>query len=79
MYLNVILTIFVIIQIITIVLIYKWWNKYGRNIVNSFLEIKKGGQGQMGDFNLLNLYSQKPDMGEIMKQFANISKIMGKK
>jgi len=42
MYLNVILTIFVVVQVATLVLIYKWWGKYGRKLFTSFTDMKKG-------------------------------------
>lgn len=84
MYLNVILTIFVIVQVVTIVLIYKWWNKYGRKLINSFFEVKKGISGNMGDIpgnmgvNPANPFGQIPDMSEMMKQFSQMTKNMGK-
>ena len=49
MYLNVILTIFVIVQIVTMVLIYKWWDKYGRKLFTSFTDIKKVFPSKMMD------------------------------
>jgi hypothetical protein len=79
MYLNVILTIFVIVQIITMVLIYKWWDKYGRNIVKSFLDVKKSIPGNMGGVNPSNPFGNIPDMSAMMKQFENMTKNMGKK
>ena len=77
MYLNVILTIFVILQIVTIVLIYKWWNKYGRNLFKSVIDMKKGFLPKipdsvgMGNINEPNLLGQMPDIGKMMKQFEN--------
>jgi len=85
MYLNVILTIFVILQIITIVLIYKWWDKYGRNLFKSFLDIKKGFSPQIpnsvgfGGVKEPSLFGNIPDMGEMMKQLNEMNKMMGKK
>jgi len=71
MYLNVILTIFVIVQIITMVLIYKWWKKYGRTLFKTFTQIKGMSPG---GFNP----SKMPDMGQMMKQFESMTKNMGK-
>jgi hypothetical protein len=56
MYLNVILTIFVVLQITTLVLVYKWWNKYGRELFKTFTQMKgmsPGGfnPGQMPDMS----------------------------
>jgi hypothetical protein len=79
MYLNVILTIFVIVQVITMVLIYKWWNKYGRNLINSFLDMKKGFQNPLGASNTTNPWNKMPDMGEMMRQLDQMTKMMGKK
>ena len=64
MYLNVILTIFVILQIVTIVLIYKWWEKYGKTLLKTFTDLK---QTPIGGMNL----GQMPDIGKMMKQFEN--------
>lgn len=76
MYLNVILTIFVLVQVVTMVLIYKWWDKYGRDLVKSFLDLKKSPMGQSG---MPNPFGQIPDMGEMMKQLNQMTKMMGKK
>jgi hypothetical protein len=85
MYLNVILTIFVVLQITTIVLIYKWWNKYGRTLFKSFLDMKKGFPTQIPNsvgtngVNTPNLFGNIPDMGEMMRQLNEMTKMMGKK
>lgn len=85
MYLNVILTIFVIVQIVTMVLIYKWWNKYGRNLFKSIFDMKKGFSSQIpnsvgtSDIKGPNLFDQIPDMGQMMKQLNEMTKMMGKK
>ena len=85
MYLNVILTIFVIVQIVTMVLIHKWWNKYGRNLFKSVIDMKKGFSYQipnsvgMGGVKEPNLFSQMPDMSQMMKQLNEMTKMMGKK
>jgi hypothetical protein len=85
MYLNVILTIFVIVQIVTIVLIYKWWDKYGRKLFTSFTDMKKVFPSKMMDsvstsgIKGPNPFGNIPDMGQMMKQFENMTKNMGKK
>lgn len=79
MYLNVILTIFVIVQIVTMVLIYKWWDKYGRKLFISFTDMKKSIPGNMGGVNPSNPFGQIPDMSVMMKQLENMTKNMGKK
>jgi hypothetical protein len=71
MYLNIILTIFVVLQITTLVLVYKWWDKYGRNLFKTFTQIK--GMSQKG-FNP----GQMPDIGQMMKQMESMSKNMSK-
>ena len=78
MYLSIILTIFVVLQITTLVLIYKWWKKYGRTLFNSFTQMK-GLLG--GGFNPTQMpdMSKLPDMGKMMKQLQSMSKNMGKK
>jgi hypothetical protein len=84
MYLNVILTIFVIVQVVTIILIYKWWNKYGRTIFTSFTDIKKGfptkSPNSVGfnDVGYPNPFQNIPDMKDMMKQLSEMSKNMGK-
>lgn len=85
MYLNVILTIFVVLQITTIVLIYKWWNKYGRDLFKSFKDMKKGFSSQIPNsvgtsgVNSPNPFGNIPDMGQMMKQLNEMTKMMGKK
>jgi hypothetical protein len=85
MYLNVILTIFVIVQVVTMILMYKWWNKYGRKLFTTFTDMKSKIPNQM--FNSVasnnvkgpNPFGNIPDMGAMMKQFENMTKNMGKK
>jgi hypothetical protein len=79
MYLSIILTIFVVLQITTLVLIYKWWDKYGRTLFKSFTEMKTGFPGGMGGSNSPNLFGNTLDMGEMMKQLNQMTKNMGKK
>lgn len=74
MYLNVILTIFVILQITTMVLLYKWWDKYGRRMVNSFLDMKSGFSNQMGGVKSPNLFEGIPDMNVMMKQLNDMTR-----
>jgi hypothetical protein len=64
MYLSIILTIFVILQIITLILVYKWWGKYGRTLFKTFTQMKSMSPG---GFNP----GQMPDLGKLMKQFDN--------
>jgi len=44
MYLNVILTIFVILQLTMIILAYKFWKKYGKQMFNTYMEMKKSSK-----------------------------------
>jgi hypothetical protein len=71
MYLNVILTIYVIVQIITMVLIYKWWKKYGKSLFKTFTELKNLPMGGMKS-------GQMPDMSKMMGDLMKMSKNMGK-
>ena len=50
MYLNVILTIFVILQLTMIILAYKFWKKYGKQMFNTYMEMKKSIP-QFNEFN----------------------------
>jgi hypothetical protein len=77
MYLSIILTIFVVLQITTLVLIYKWWDKYGRTIFKSFTEMKTGFPGGMNNSNSPNLFDNIPDMKEMMKQLNQMNKMRG--
>jgi hypothetical protein len=77
MYLSIILTIFVVLQITTLVLIYKWWDKYGRTIFKSFTEMKTGFPGSMNNSNSPNLFGNIPDMKEMMKQLNQMNKMRG--
>lgn len=84
MYLNVILTIFVIVQVVTIVLIYKWWKKYGRTLFKSFIDINKGFSSQtpnsvgFGGVKEPTFFGNIPDMTEMMKQLSDMTNKMGK-
>jgi hypothetical protein len=71
MYLSIILTIFVVLQITTLVLAYKWWGKYGRQLFKTFTQMKGMSPGGLNS-------GQMPDMGQIMKQFEFMTKNMGK-
>ena len=85
MYLNVILTIFVIVQVVTIVLIYKWWKKYGRTLFKTFTDMKKVFPSKMMDsvstssVKTPNPFENIPNMSQMMKQFESMTKNMGKK
>jgi hypothetical protein len=73
MYLNVILTIFVILQLTMIILAYKFWKKYGKQMFNTYMEMKKSIPTQM--FNT-NPMKGMPDMNKMMSEFQTLSKIM---
>jgi hypothetical protein len=77
MYLNIILTIFVVLQITTLVLVYKWWDKYGRTLFKTLTQMRGDS---MGGFNPTQMpdMSKMPDMGQMMKQFQSMSKTMSK-
>ena len=77
MYLSIILTIFVVLQITTLVLIYKWWDKYGRTLFKSFTEMKTVFPGGMGNSNSPNLFGNIPDMKEMMIQLNQMNKMRG--
>jgi len=85
MYLSVILTIFVVLQITTLVLIYKWWDKYGRTLFKSFTDVKKVFPSKMIDsvstsgVKSPNLFGDIPDMSVMMKQLENMTKNIRKK
>jgi len=84
MYLNIILTIFVIVQVVTILLIYKWWDKYGRSLFKSFTDMKKGFSGQipnsvgMDGIKGPNPFGNPFDMSVMMKQLSDMTNKMGK-
>lgn len=81
MYLNVILTIFVIVQLSMIYLAYRFWKKYGKNMYNSFISIKKTMPNQMfgsGDVNPNDFMKNLPDMSKMMSEFNKLSKIINK-
>ena len=76
MYLNVILTIFVILQLTMIILAYKFWKKYGKQMFNSFIEMKKTMPTQMFNTNPMELMKGMPDMDKMMSEFQALGKIM---
>lgn len=84
MYLSIILTIFVVLQITTLVLVYKWWDKYGRTLFKSFTDIKKEFPPQMmnsfkgEEAKGPNPFGNIPDMGEMMKQLSDMTNKMSK-
>lgn len=71
MYLNIILSVFVVVQVVTLILIYKWWKKYGKSLYNSFTNIK--GIPSSG-FKP----AQMPDISQMMKQLDSMTKNMSK-
>ncbi len=76
MYLNVILTIFVILQLTMIILGYKFWKKYGKQLFNTYMEMKKSIPTQMFNINPTEIMNGLPDMNKMMSEFQNLSKIM---
>jgi hypothetical protein len=82
MYLNVILTIFVIVQVVTIILMYKWWKKYGKTLFKTFTDMKNGFSSNLfggSGVKTPNPFENIPDMSQMMKQFESMTKNMGKK
>jgi hypothetical protein len=82
MYLNVILTIFVIVQIAIIYFSYRFWKKYGKNMYNSFINMRKTIPNQMFKDDITNpnnVFKNLPDMGKMMSEFEKLTKIMNKK
>ena len=71
MYLNVILTIFIIVQIAVCGCIIYWWKKYGKTLFKTFTELKNTPFGGMN-------HGQLPDMNKMMGDLMNMSKNMGK-
>ena len=77
MYLSIILTIVVVLQITTLVLLYKWWGKYGRTLFKTFTQMKGMSPGGFNPTQMPDM-SKMPDMGQMMKQLQSMSKNMGK-
>jgi hypothetical protein len=71
MYLNVILTILIIVQIAICGCIIYWWKKYGKTLFKTFTELKNLPMGGMNP-------GQMPDMGKMMGDLINITKNMSK-
>ena len=81
MYLNVILTIFVIVQVTIVYLAYRFWKKYGKNMYNAFISMKNTVPNQMfggGNANPNDIMKNLPDMGKMMSEFNKLSKIINK-
>ena len=76
MYLNVILTIFVILQLTMIILAYKFWKKYGKQMFNTYMEMKKSIPTQMFNTNPMDMMKGMPDMNKMMSEFQALGKIM---
>ena len=72
MYLNVILTIFIIVQIAICGCIIYWWKKYGKTLFKTFTELKN--TIPMGGMNP----GQIPDMSKMMADLMSMSKNIGK-
>ncbi len=71
MYLNVILTIFVIVQVAICGCIIYWWKKYGKTLLKTFTEFKNLPMSGMNT-------GQMPDMNKMMGDLMNLTKNMGK-
>jgi hypothetical protein len=71
MYLNVILTIFVVIQVAVCGCIIYWWKKYGKTLFKTITEFKNVPMGGINP-------GQMPDMGKMMGDLMNLTKNMGK-
>jgi hypothetical protein len=78
MYLNVILTIFVVLQVVIIFLGYKWWTKYGRNLFKTFSNLNQNIPQSNFTSESNKLLGQIPDMGKMMKEFEKMTKNLGK-
>jgi hypothetical protein len=76
MYLSIILTIFVVLQIITLVLVYKWWDKYGRKMFDGFKQIKGSLPNNIG-IKQGNPFENMSDIGKMMGQLNEMNKKMG--
>ena len=71
MYLNVILTIFVVMQVAVCGCIIYWWKKYGKTLFKTITEFKNVPMGGINP-------GQMPDMGKMMGDLMNLTKNMGK-
>ena len=71
MYLNVILTIFIIVQVAICGCIIYWWKKYGKTVFKTFTELKNSPLGSINP-------GQMPDMSKMMGDLMKMSKNMGK-
>ena len=76
MYLNIILTIFVILQLTMIILAYKFWKKYGKQMFNTYMEMKKSIPTQMFNTNPMDMMKVMPDITKLMSEFQTLSKII---
>ena len=69
MYLNVILTIFVIVQFTICGCVIYWWKKYGKKIVKSFSDMNSMLSKTSGNKSM--------DLSKIMSEINNMSKMFG--
>ena len=69
MYLNVILTIFVILQIAICGCVIYWWKKYGKKIIKSFSNMDSMLNKNGGDESM--------DLSKLMSDINNMGKIFG--
>lgn len=69
MYLNVILTILVIVQIVVCGCVIYWWKKYGKTLFKTFTELKNIPLDGMNS-------GQLPNMGKMIGEFMNLTKNM---
>jgi hypothetical protein len=72
MYLNVILTIFLIVQVSICGCIIYWWKKYGKKLLTSFTELKKSFLTPNSKSPLEGM----PDFGKMMSEINNMTKNM---
>ena len=75
MYLNIILTVFVVLQIITLTMAYKWWKKYGKKIFTSFTDMKNSFATKINTSNNgetpPNPFLLIQNVSQLLKQFEN--------
>jgi hypothetical protein len=80
MYLNIILTILVVVLITISTGIYFWWKKYGKKIFGLFEDFKKFNTGRNLDPNIIkNLTGNHLDIGNTFKYLMDNLKKMNNK
>ena len=55
---------------------YKFWKKYGKQMFNTYMEMKKSIPTQMFNTNPMDMMKGMPDMNKMMSEFQTLSKIM---